>query len=60
MADDMGTFRVDIEIENPARPGEKRIGGLYDAGEARNRVPHKQRFFLPVLRQEPRRCKTPQ
>ena len=25
MADDMGTFRVDIEIENPARPGEKRL-----------------------------------
>lgn len=22
MSDDMGTFRVDIEIENPARPGE--------------------------------------
>jgi predicted aspartyl protease len=24
MPDAMGTFRVDIEIENPARPGEKR------------------------------------
>jgi predicted aspartyl protease len=24
MADQMGTFRVDVEIENPARPGEKR------------------------------------
>ncbi len=24
MADPMGTFRVDVEIENPARPGEKR------------------------------------
>ena len=22
--DDMGTFRVDVEIENPARPGERR------------------------------------
>ncbi len=22
MPDDMGTFRVDVEIENPARPGE--------------------------------------
>ena len=25
MAGDMGTFRVDLEIENPARPGEKRL-----------------------------------
>ena len=24
MPDDMGTFRVDVEIENPARPGERR------------------------------------
>lgn len=24
MADDMGSFRVDIDIENPIRPGEKR------------------------------------
>ena len=24
MADEMGTFRVDVEIENPARPGERR------------------------------------
>jgi len=23
--DDMGSFRVDVEIENPARPGERRI-----------------------------------
>ena len=25
MPDDMGSFRVDVEIENPARPGERRI-----------------------------------
>jgi predicted aspartyl protease len=25
MADQMGTFRVDVEIESPARPGEKRM-----------------------------------
>ncbi len=25
MRDDMGTFRVDVEIENPARPGERRV-----------------------------------
>ena len=24
MADEMGTFRVDVEIENPGRPGERR------------------------------------
>jgi clan AA aspartic protease len=24
MSDEVGTFRVDVEIENPARPGEKR------------------------------------
>ncbi len=25
MADEVGTFRVDVEIENPARPGKKRM-----------------------------------
>jgi predicted aspartyl protease len=25
MFDEMGTFRVDVEIENPVRPGEKRV-----------------------------------
>jgi predicted aspartyl protease len=25
MSDDVGTFRVDLEVENPARPGEKRV-----------------------------------
>ena len=25
MSDDMGTFRVDVEIENPARPGDIRM-----------------------------------
>jgi len=23
MSEDMGTFRIDIEIENPARPGDR-------------------------------------
>lgn len=34
MAHDMGTFRVDIEVENPVRPGEKRAlrGVLVDTG----------------------------
>ena len=25
MSDEMGTFRVDLEIENPARPGQMRV-----------------------------------
>lgn len=34
MPDDMGTFRVDVEIENPARPGERRLvaAALVDTG----------------------------
>lgn len=34
MSADMGTFRVDVEIENPAKPGERRAIGsvLVDTG----------------------------
>jgi predicted aspartyl protease len=34
MTDDMGTFRVDVEIENPARPGVRRTlrNALVDTG----------------------------
>ena len=34
MSADMGTFRVDVEIENPANPGEKRTisSVLFDTG----------------------------
>lgn len=34
MSDEMGTFRVDVEIENPAHLGEKRIvrSALVDTG----------------------------
>lgn len=34
MSEPMGTFRVDVEIENPARPGEKRTvrSALVDTG----------------------------
>ena len=41
MSDDMGTFRVDIEIENPARPGERRIvpSALVDTGAELTWVP---------------------
>ena len=39
--DPMGTFRVDLEIENPARPGEKRAlrSVLVDSGAELSWVP---------------------
>lgn len=41
MLDDMGTFRVDIEIENPARPGARRTlaSVLVDTGAELSWVP---------------------
>lgn len=41
MSDGMGTFRVDIEIENPARPGERREvrSVLVDTGAELSWVP---------------------
>ena len=41
MRDDMGSFRVDIEIENPARPGERRTlrSVLVDTGAELSWVP---------------------
>ena len=41
MPDDMGQFRVDIEIENPARPGERRAihAVLVDTGAELSWVP---------------------
>ena len=41
MTNDMGTFRVDVEIENPARPGEKRMlrSVLADTGAELSSVP---------------------
>ena len=41
MRDDMGTFRVDIQIENPARPGETRTlnSVLVDTGAELSWVP---------------------
>lgn len=41
MNEEMGTFRVDIEIENPARPGERRIvrSALVDTGAELSWVP---------------------
>src|SRR5436309_12641109 len=41
MSDAMGSFRVDIEIENPARPGERRAvkSVLVDTGAELSWVP---------------------
>jgi predicted aspartyl protease len=41
MPDDMGTFRVDVEIENPAQPGAKRrlTSVLVDTGAELSWVP---------------------
>jgi clan AA aspartic protease len=41
MPDEMGTFRVDVEIENPARPGERRAlkSVLVDTGAELSWVP---------------------
>lgn len=41
MRDEMGTFRVDVEIENPARPGERRplTSVLVDTGAELSWVP---------------------
>lgn len=38
---DMGTFRIDIEIENPARPGERRVvpAALVDTGAELTWIP---------------------
>jgi predicted aspartyl protease len=41
LPDDMGAFRVDVEIENPARPGERRTlkSVLVDTGAELSWVP---------------------
>lgn len=41
VSDDMGTFRVDVEIENPAHPGKRRrlTSVLVDAGAELSWVP---------------------
>src|SRR3954463_15149340 len=41
MHHEMGTFRIDIEIENPARPGERRIvrSALVDTGAELSWIP---------------------
>ena len=41
MTDNMGTFRVDVEVENPARPGERRTlrSVLVDTGAELSWIP---------------------
>jgi predicted aspartyl protease len=41
MTDDMGTFRVDVEIENPRSPGERRVlrSVLVDCGAELSWIP---------------------
>jgi len=41
MSDPMGTFRIDVEVENPARPGERRTlrSVLIDTGAELSWVP---------------------
>ena len=52
MRDDMGIFRVDVEIENPAYPGEKRTlrSVLVDTGAELSWVPKKVLESLGVDR----------
>jgi predicted aspartyl protease len=50
--DDMGTFRVDMELENPARPGDKRTlrSVLVDTGAELSWVPAEVLESLGVAR----------
>ncbi len=52
MADDMGTFRADIELENPATPGERRRVDalLVDTGSELTWVPAPLLESLGIVR----------
>ena len=54
MPNEMGTFRVDIELENPARPGDKRTlrSVLVDTGAMLSWVPAEVLESLGVERGE--------
>ena len=54
MIDDMGTFRTDVEIENPAKPGTRRTisNALVDTGAELSWFP---RSILEGLAVEPRK-----
>jgi predicted aspartyl protease len=53
MRDEMGTFRIDLEIENPARPGERRAvtAALVDTGAHLSWVPGTVLESLGIERQ---------
>ena len=57
MSDDMGTFRVDIELENPSRPGERRgvRAVLVDTGAELSWIPATVLESLGIERYEVRR-----
>ena len=55
MTDDMGTFRIAVEIENPARPGESRkiSSALVDTGSELSWVPAELLESLGIKRNKP-------
>ena len=54
MADSMGTFRIDLEIENPTRPGERRMlrSVLVDTGAELSWFPADVLESLGILRRK--------
>ena len=56
MHGDMGTFRVDLEIENPARPGDRRVvrAVLVDTGAELSWIPAMVLASLGIERYESR------
>ena len=56
MSDEMGTFRIDVELENPARPGERRAiqKVLVDTGAELSWVPGELLESLGIERYEER------
>ena len=52
MSDEMGSFRIDVEIENPAHPGDKRLirSVLVDTGAELSWVPAQVLESLGVQR----------
>jgi hypothetical protein len=54
MLDEMGTFRIEVEIENPARPGSLRHVGavLVDTGSELSWVPAQMLESLGIPRRQ--------
>ena len=57
MTDDMGSFRVDVEVENPARPGSRREvrSVLVDTGAELSCFPADVLLSLGITRRQRRR-----